>query len=65
MIIVVHHIVADGISIPIVMRDLYELYTARTEKRAPRLPALPLQLGKQVLRLQAAKDKGHNSSPKL
>ena len=43
LLIVVHHIVADGMSVPIIIRDLTELYAARIEGRPSRLPALPLE----------------------
>jgi amino acid adenylation domain-containing protein/non-ribosomal peptide synthase protein (TIGR01720 family) len=38
-----HHIVSDGWSIGIIMRELVELYDAYIHKRAPNLPLLPVQ----------------------
>ncbi|MEU7429180.1 amino acid adenylation domain-containing protein, partial [Streptomyces sp. NPDC040750] len=38
-----HHIVTDGWSLGVVARELGELYTARTEGRAPRLPEVTVQ----------------------
>ncbi|MFI5979230.1 condensation domain-containing protein, partial [Streptomyces sp. NPDC051452] len=38
-----HHIVTDGWSMGVVARELGELYTARTEGRAPRLPEVAVQ----------------------
>ncbi|MEU7423513.1 amino acid adenylation domain-containing protein, partial [Streptomyces sp. NPDC040750] len=38
-----HHIVTDGWSLGVVTRELGELYTARTEGRAPRLPEVAVQ----------------------
>ncbi|MDH6699333.1 non-ribosomal peptide synthetase [Streptomyces sp. MAA16] len=37
-----HHIVSDGWSLGLLVRDLTELYRARTEGRTARLPELPL-----------------------
>ncbi|MFH8774939.1 amino acid adenylation domain-containing protein [Streptomyces sp. NPDC017958] len=37
-----HHIVSDGWSLDLIVRDLTELYRARTEGRAASLPELPL-----------------------
>ncbi|MFH8447677.1 amino acid adenylation domain-containing protein [Streptomyces fungicidicus] len=37
-----HHIVSDGWSLDLLVRDLTELYRARTRGRAARLPELPL-----------------------
>src|SRR4029079_17244576 len=37
-----HHIVADGWSFDVLMRDLGELYGAARERRAPQLPELPI-----------------------
>ena len=38
-----HHIVCDGWSIDVVMRELAALYTARRDGNPPRLEALPIQ----------------------
>ncbi|MBO9732436.1 MAG: amino acid adenylation domain-containing protein [Chitinophaga sp.] len=38
-----HHIVSDGWSISIIMRELAELYDAYLHKRSPNLPLLPIQ----------------------
>jgi amino acid adenylation domain-containing protein len=38
-----HHIVADGWSLAVFLRELAELYRARREREAPRLPELPVQ----------------------
>jgi amino acid adenylation domain-containing protein/non-ribosomal peptide synthase protein (TIGR01720 family) len=38
-----HHIVSDGWSLGLLVRELTELYTAFTSGRAPQLPALPVQ----------------------
>ena len=40
ILITMHHIVSDGMSLDIVARDLLELYQARIDGRAPRLPGL-------------------------
>ncbi|GLX50254.1 pyoverdine synthetase D [Streptomyces hygroscopicus subsp. hygroscopicus] len=38
-----HHIVSDGWSLGLIVRDLTELYRARTRHHAARLPELPLE----------------------
>ena len=43
LIIVIHHIAADGWSIPILMSELEELYTSRLVGREPDLPTLSIQ----------------------
>jgi non-ribosomal peptide synthetase component F len=40
---VLHHIIADGWSMPILAREFGELYRAAAENRAAQLPALPIQ----------------------
>jgi amino acid adenylation domain-containing protein/non-ribosomal peptide synthase protein (TIGR01720 family) len=41
--VVLHHIVSDGWSMQVLVRDLVELYAADLEGREPALPALPVQ----------------------
>ncbi|HEX2094417.1 MAG TPA: amino acid adenylation domain-containing protein, partial [Longimicrobiaceae bacterium] len=43
LLVTVHHLVADGWSLEVLMRDLAELYAASLEGRPPRLPGLPVQ----------------------
>ena len=43
LLIVMHHLVTDGWSLGILVRELSELYTAGRQGRAPTLPALPIQ----------------------
>ncbi len=43
LLITMHHIIADGWSVAILMRELSELYDACLEKREALLPELPLQ----------------------
>ncbi len=43
VLLAIHHIVADGWSMGLLVRDLAELYQGLREARAPRLPALPVQ----------------------
>ncbi len=43
LVLVLHHIVADGWSLEILHRDLRALYTARVNGKQPELPALPIQ----------------------
>lgn len=38
----IHHLLYDGLSLPILWRDLAELYAARRERRRDRLPPLPV-----------------------
>ncbi|MGW5177090.1 amino acid adenylation domain-containing protein [Streptomyces sp. NPDC004082] len=42
LVLAMHHIVSDGWSLGLVVRDLTELYRARREGRAAHLPELPL-----------------------
>lgn len=41
--VLMHHIITDGWSIPILLSEVAELYTAQRQGRAPALPPLPLQ----------------------
>lgn len=41
--VTLHHIVSDGWSAAIFLRELVELYSASTEGRQPSLPSLPIQ----------------------
>ncbi len=43
LVLVLHHIAADGWSISLLVSDLMELYSARLERRPSRLPDLPIQ----------------------
>ncbi|ARO86883.1 non-ribosomal peptide synthetase [Nitrosospira lacus] len=43
LVLVFHHIVADGWSLEILHRDLRALYAGRVSGEPPRLPALPIQ----------------------
>ena len=40
LVVAVHHIVADGWSMPLMLAEIAELYAARRERRAPALPEL-------------------------
>ncbi len=40
-----HHVVSDGWSNGLLVREMAELYAARRESREPRLPELPVQYG--------------------
>jgi amino acid adenylation domain-containing protein len=42
---VVHHLVADGWSLGVLLSELSELYAACVERRRPSLPELPVQYG--------------------
>jgi len=42
LLVLMHHIVTDGWSIPILLREVAELYLAQVESRAATLPLLPL-----------------------
>ncbi|GAP93857.1 non-ribosomal peptide synthetase [Leptolyngbya sp. NIES-2104] len=43
LLLTMHHIVADGWSLGVLMRELAEFYSAFVERRSPQLPALPIQ----------------------
>jgi amino acid adenylation domain-containing protein/non-ribosomal peptide synthase protein (TIGR01720 family) len=43
LVLVMHHIVSDGWSLGVLIRELGALYAARVEGREPRLPELPIQ----------------------
>ncbi len=43
LLITMHHIIADGWSLRILIRELSELYTAQVNGRSPNLPPLPIQ----------------------
>jgi len=43
LVLALHHIIADGWSIGILLRELSEIYAAGCEARAPRLPPLTIQ----------------------
>ncbi|HYC27650.1 MAG TPA: condensation domain-containing protein, partial [Chitinophagaceae bacterium] len=45
LVVVIHHIAADGWSLSIIVKELVELYAAYMEQRQPVLPALPVQYG--------------------
>ncbi len=43
LVLTMHHIISDGWSMGVLLRDLLELYRARLDRRDPRLPLLPVQ----------------------
>ena len=43
LMVTIHHIVADAWSMGIIFRELWEFYCAAIERRAPKLPELPIQ----------------------
>src|SRR5215471_8016126 len=43
LLIVMHHIASDGWSVQILLREIFECYTAAVSGRPPRLPELPIQ----------------------
>jgi amino acid adenylation domain-containing protein len=45
LVVNIHHLVADGWSIGVFMRDLAHLYQRQTTAHAPALPRLPIQYG--------------------
>lgn len=59
LVLCLHHIAADASSIPVLQRDLAELYAARLDRRPARLPALPLQYADHALRQRRRLAGGH------
>lgn len=57
LVLAMHHIVSDGWSLDILMRDLAELYRARREGRRAELPELPLDYADYAI-WQRAADQG-------
>ncbi|HYC27566.1 MAG TPA: amino acid adenylation domain-containing protein, partial [Chitinophagaceae bacterium] len=49
LVITLHHIASDGWSMPVLMNELQELYTAYVHKREPKLPELPVQYADYAL----------------
>ena len=49
LLLTVHHIIADGWSVGVMMRDLQALYAALVEKRVPALAELPVQFADYVV----------------
>jgi len=43
LLLTIHHIIVDGVSLAILLRDVMEFYEAGIERRAARLPELPVQ----------------------
>ena len=43
LVLAIHHIVSDAWSVGVLQRELVALYVAHTQKRDPKLPALPIQ----------------------
>ena len=43
LLLTIHHIIVDGVSLAILLRDLLEFYQAEVETRVARLPELPVQ----------------------
>ena len=38
-----HHIISDGVSVDIILKELSEFYQANLENRSPKLAKLPIQ----------------------
>ena len=49
LLITIHHIATDGWSMPIIVKEITELYTAFTSDRQPRLAPLPIQYADYAL----------------
>ena len=45
LLLTVHHIIIDGVSLAILLRDVIEIYEAKVAGRNARLPELPIQYG--------------------
>ena len=45
LLVTLHHIICDGVSTGVLLRDVTAFYQALLERRPPRLPELPLQFG--------------------
>jgi amino acid adenylation domain-containing protein len=58
LVIVIHHIAADGWSIPILVAELEEIYRATRDGRAPALPDLPMDVIDLARRQRARLDRG-------
>ena len=60
LLLVLHHIAADGASLRPLLRDLSALYRARCEGGMAALPALPVQYADYTLWQRAALGEGDN-----
>ena len=58
VVIVLHHLIADGWSLTVMFRELAEIYTALAEKRTADLPELPIQFIDYAIWQRAQDDKG-------
>ena len=56
LLITLHHIIADGWSVTLLVRELVELYHAISEQRQPQLPALDIQYADYAVWQQAQAD---------
>lgn len=57
--VVLHHLIADGLSTGIFQGDLTELYLARAAHRKPTLPAIAITYGEYAERQKASADRLH------